>query len=70
MSIAIDDTVTRSWGKRTAQGEVMDTFTDRVRRTLKGTQVVRDASANCPALLIRQDDGDAVLKSISEVDKG
>ena len=61
------DRVEWNWGAGTGEGEVVETFTEKVTRTIKGTEVTRDASADCPAYLIKQDDGDRVLKSQSEV---
>lgn len=70
MSVQVGDVVTWNWAGGTAKGEVIETFTQRVSRTLKDTEVVRNASSDCPAFLIRQDDGDEVLKSITEIEKG
>ncbi len=63
------DTVTWKWGGGTATGTVQESFTERVTRTIKGTEVIRDADADNPAYLIEQDDGDRVLKSESELSK-
>lgn len=56
-----------SWGSSTASGEVVETFDRRVQRTIKGTRVVKNGSPDNPAVLIRQDDGDRVLKLRSEL---
>ena len=61
------DTVEWNWGSGTATGTVQESFTERVTRTIKGTEVTRDADADNPAYLIEQDDGDRVLKSESEL---
>lgn len=64
------ETATRvawSWGSGTAEGAVVDSFTERVSRTIKGTEVTRNADDDNPAYLIEQDDGDYVLKSHSEL---
>lgn len=58
-----------NWGNGTAQGEIETVYTSDVTRTIKGTDVTRNASDNVPAYYIKQDDGDAVLKSHSEVEK-
>ena len=63
------DAVEWSWGSGTATGTVQDTFTERVTRTIKGTEVTRDADDDNPAYLIEQEDGDRVLKSESELSK-
>ena len=57
------------WGSGTATGTVAERFTEKVTRTIKGTEVTRDASDDEPAYLIEQDDGDRVLKSESELSK-
>lgn len=62
------DAVRWNWGSGTATGTIQESFTDRVSRTIKGTEVTRDADADNPAYLIEQDDGDRVLKSESELD--
>jgi hypothetical protein len=59
--------VTWDWGEHHAKGEVVEIFTHRVSRILKGAKVVRLASIDEPAYLIRQSDGDRVLKSASEL---
>ena len=58
-----------AWGGNTAEGKVAQSFTRRVKRTIKGTTVTRNASEEEPAYLIVQDDGDRVLKSASELSK-
>ena len=57
------------WGEGTARGKVVESFTEKVTRTLKGSEITRDASQDEPAYLIEQDDGDQVLKSHSELGK-
>lgn len=56
-----------SWGEHTAHGIVRKVFTHRIERTMKGTTVTRAADRKNPAYLIEQEDGDAVLKSHSEL---
>lgn len=63
------DQVTWNWGRGTADGTVTDTFTDDVTRTIKGKKIKRKADDREPAYLIKQEDGDRVLKSASEVHK-
>lgn len=58
------------WGAHEAHGEVLEVFERKVSRTLKGTKVVRDGSAEEPAYLIKQADGYRVLKSHSELRAG
>lgn len=66
---AINTKVSWSWGKGSAEGKVTSRFTEKVSKNIKGTEVTREASYECPAYLIEQDDGDEVLKSHSEVEK-
>lgn len=65
--IHIGDTVSWKWGEGTASGEVTERFTNDVTRTIDGTEVTRKASNDEPAYLIRQQDGQEVLKSASEL---
>ncbi|WP_297106734.1 DUF2945 domain-containing protein [uncultured Devosia sp.] len=55
------------WGAHATSGKIVERFTRPVARTIKGTEVTRNASRAEPAYLIEQDDGDQVLKSRSEV---
>ncbi|THH41596.1 hypervirulence associated TUDOR domain-containing protein [Neolewinella litorea] len=57
------------WGNGTATGTVEETFTKEVTRTLKGSEVTRKGESGNKALLIKQDNGDRVLKLESEVEK-
>lgn len=55
------------WSGGIAEGRIEQRFERRVQRTLKGSRIVRNGSARDPALLIRQEDGDQVLKLRSEL---
>ena len=59
--------VSWKWGANTAEGKIVERFTEKVTRTIKGSEVTREASSKEPAYLIEQDDGDKVLKSKSEL---
>lgn len=59
--------VSWTWGAHEAHGKIIERFTSRVTRTIKGTDVTREASRKEPAYLIEQEDGDHVLKSRSEL---
>lgn len=61
------DKVEWDWGDGTATGTVQKTYTQKITRKIKGTEVTRDGSGDDPALFIEQDDGDEVLKLSSEV---
>ncbi|MGB5724468.1 MAG: DUF2945 domain-containing protein [Parasphingorhabdus sp.] len=55
------------WGKGTARGQIRERFEREVERTLKGSKVTRQGSADNPAYLIEQDDGAEILKLGSEI---
>ncbi|NSX54010.1 DUF2945 domain-containing protein [Parasulfitobacter algicola] len=63
------DTVKWNWGNGTGQGEIVEKYTSDITKTLKGTEVTRNASKDDPAYLVEQNDGDQVLKSGSELSK-
>jgi hypothetical protein len=63
------DDVEWTWGANKAQGKADQKFTSDVERTIKGTKVKRKANEEEPAFLIKQEDGDRVLKSQSELKK-
>jgi Hypervirulence associated proteins TUDOR domain len=67
--IKAGDDVSWKWGKGTGEGTVTETFTQDVTRTIKGKTIKRKADDKEPAVLVRQEDGDRVLKSASEVRK-
>ncbi len=56
------------WGNGWGHGKVQDHFTEKVTRQIDNNDVTRDASEDNPAYLIKQDDGDRVLKSHSEIE--
>lgn len=58
-----------NWGNGTGTGEITEVFKDDVTRTIEGSEITRKASSDEPAYMIKQDDGDRVLKSHSEVTK-
>lgn len=57
-----------NWGDGEAQGQITDRFEREVTRTLQGSEVTRNGSEDNPAYLIKQDDGDEVLKLGSELE--
>ncbi|WP_234026235.1 hypervirulence associated TUDOR domain-containing protein [Qipengyuania thermophila] len=63
------DTVTWHWGGGTAEGKIVERFERDVSRTIKGSKITRHGSKDNPAYLIKQDDGDRVLKLGSELSK-
>jgi hypothetical protein len=64
------DDVTWKWGRGEAEGTVTAVFDKPVEHTIKGKRIKRNASPEKPAVEIRQEDGDRVLKSSTEVHKG
>lgn len=68
MSFQTGDSVTWNWGNGSGTGTIKQIYTDTVTKTIKGTDVTRNATDDDPAYLIEQDDGDRVLKSGSELD--
>ena len=58
------------WGEFEAEGKVEEKFTQPISKTIKGTEVKREASKDNPAWLIKQEDGSKVLKSEKELKKG
>ncbi|UJF29505.1 DUF2945 domain-containing protein [Kaistella sp. 97-N-M2] len=58
-----------NWGSGTATGKVIETYTESITKTIKGSTVTRNGEKGNKALLIEQEDGDKVLKSESEVTK-
>ena len=58
-----------NWGSGTGTGQIETIYTEKVTRKIKGNEVTRLASEEEPAYYIKQEDGDAVLKSHSELTK-
>ncbi|MGY8972507.1 MAG: DUF2945 domain-containing protein [Sphingomonadales bacterium] len=66
-SFRTDQYVEWNWGNGTGRGQVKERFEREVTRTLQGTEVTKDGDAENPAYLIKQEDGDEVLKRGSEL---
>lgn len=64
------ETVHWNWGKSEAEGKVDQKFDKPVTKKIKGTSVKRNASKEDPAYLIKQENGNKVLKSETELKKG
>lgn len=56
-------------GDGTASGKITKVYIQKVTKTIKGSEITREATNDEPAYLIEQEDGDEVLKSHSEVTK-
>lgn len=70
MATDADDTgteVTWRWGQGEGSGTITEVDTERVEKTLAGSQITRNADDDNPAYLLEQDDGAQVLKSSSEL---
>ena len=65
-----DEKVSWKWGQHEAEGKVEQKFEKPVEKKIKGTAVKRKASKEEPAYLVKQDNGNKVLKSESELSKG
>ncbi|WP_179008518.1 DUF2945 domain-containing protein [Winogradskyella forsetii] len=57
------------WGNGTAEGKVMETYSEKVTKTIKGSEITRNGEEGNKALYIEQEDGDYVLKIESEVER-
>lgn len=58
-----------NWGNGTGTGKVEKSYTEKVTRKIDGEEITRDADKDNPAYYIKQDDGSAVLKKHSELEK-
>ncbi|RAK00100.1 Protein of unknown function (DUF2945) [Larkinella arboricola] len=63
------DSVRWKYASGHAEGKVVEIHKEAVEKTIKGSKVKRNGSADDPALIIEQDDNDLVLKLESEVEK-
>ena len=61
--------VTWKWGSGTATGTVLETYTEDITKTIKGSKITRKGEKGNKALFIEQEEGDKVLKSESEVER-
>lgn len=66
-SYNVGDKVEWDWGSGTAKGEISSVHKQDVTKNIKGSEVTRNASDQSPAYTIKQEDGDTVLKSGSEI---
>lgn len=56
-----------NWGNGEGKGQITERFEREVTRTLQGTEVTKNGDADNPAYLVKQDDGEEVLKRGSEL---
>lgn len=64
------DKVHWNWGKSQAEGIIEEKSEKPITKKLKGTDVKRKASKEEPAYVIKQANGNEVVKSESELTKG
>jgi hypothetical protein len=64
------DKVHWAWGQSEAEGKIEKKHTEPVSKTIKGTTVKRKASKDEPAYEVKQENGNEVLKSESELKSG
>jgi len=57
------------WGAGTAEGKVIQTYSEKVTKKIQGNEITRDGEEGNKALFIEQEDGSKVLKLESEVEK-
>ena len=67
MTFSKNETVKWKWGNGYGEGKVVDIFYNDIEKTIKGEKIKRKASKDKPAYLIKQNDGDEVLKTHSEI---
>ena len=56
-----------NWGNGEGAGQIQERFERKVTRKLKGSEITKDGDEDNPAYLIKQEDGDEVLKRGSEL---
>ena len=67
-SFRTDQYVQWNWGNGKGKGQIEERFEREVTRTLDGSEITKDGSEDNPAYLIKQEDGDKVLKLGSELE--
>ncbi len=58
-----------NWGTGKGRGKVVETYTESITKTIKGSEITRNGERDNKALFIKQEDGNHVLKSESEVER-
>ena len=66
-SFRTDQYVEWEWGNGKGKGQIKERFERDVTRTLQGSEITKDGTEDNPAYLIKQEDGDEVLKRGSEL---
>jgi hypothetical protein len=70
MTVETGDIVHWHWGQGVGSGRVVERHTCRISRRIDGSDIVRNGTADNPALVIAQEDGRHVLKLESELRPG
>ena len=58
------------YGRSEAEGKIEQEFTKPVTKNIKGSEIKRNASKDEPAYLIKQENGNQILRSESELKNG
>lgn len=58
-----------NWGTGHGEGTVQQVFTKRVKRTIKGKVITRNATEDDPAYMVVEENGNRVLKAATELSK-
>jgi len=66
-SFQTDQYVEWEWGNGKGKGQIKERFEKEVTRKLQGSEITKDGTEDNPAYLIKQEDGDEVLKRGSEL---
>lgn len=69
MSFSEGDEVKWAWASGTGTGKIAEVYTRKAKRKIKGSEITKNGSKDCPAYYIEQEDGGAVLKLHSEIEK-
>ncbi|MCM2373848.1 hypervirulence associated TUDOR domain-containing protein [Aporhodopirellula aestuarii] len=63
----VNQYVSWNYGSGTTTGQIKESYKEKVTKTIKGSEITRNATEEEPAYLVEQEDGDQVLKSESEL---
>jgi hypothetical protein len=64
------DKVHWNWGKSQAEGKIVEKSEKTIKKKIKGTEVTRKGSKQEPSYVIKQENGNEVIKSESELEAG
>lgn len=64
-----NDQVSWKWGQGTAEGKISEIYYSKKTVSIDGNNISKDGTKQNPALLIKQEDGQRVLKLASEIEK-